>query len=60
MITIKELDIIEQLICENTYPYFDKDGKPVTIFDCVNGYKSIEDYVKSSIIKPLQLKFDLL
>ena len=37
---------IEQAICDNTYPYFDKDGKPVNIWKAVVGYDKIDEICK--------------
>ena len=36
---------ISKLIVDNTYPYFDKDGKPVIIWNA-DGYRMIEQRLK--------------
>ncbi len=36
---------IEKVICKNTYPSFDKDGKPVMVWN-TDGYKEIDNIVK--------------
>lgn len=43
---IKEFaEFVKNAICENTYPSFDKDGKPVSVWNA-DGYKVIDDLVK--------------
>ena len=37
---------VSQIICDNTYPYFDKDGKPVNIWKAVVGYDKIDEILK--------------
>lgn len=37
---------LEKVICENTYPDFDKNGKPVIIWN-TDGYKRLEDHIKT-------------
>ncbi len=37
---------ITQAIVDNTYPYFDKDGKPVNIWKAKEGYNSIDEIAK--------------
>lgn len=32
---------VKNSICEHTYPYFDKDGKPVSIWNA-DGYREID------------------
>ena len=37
---------VAQAICDNTYPSFDKDGKPVNIWNAVTGYDRIDEIAK--------------
>jgi hypothetical protein len=37
---------VAQIICDNTYPYFDKDGKPVNIWKTVVGCDKIDEICK--------------
>ncbi len=37
---------VSQAIVDNTYPYFDKDGKPVNIWKAVLGFEKIEEIAK--------------
>ena len=41
----KTITNISKLIIDNTYPSFDKDGKPVSIWNA-DGYKQIEELLK--------------
>lgn len=44
--TVKEFaEKVEQAICDNTYPYFDKDGKPVNIWN-TDGFDKIDELLK--------------
>lgn len=43
---------ISKLIIDNTYPSFDKDGKPVSIWNA-DGYKQIEELLKTGCKKPV-------
>ena len=36
---------LKQAICDNTYPYFDKNGKPVNIWD-TDGFDKIDELLK--------------
>ena len=36
---------LKQAICDNTYPYFDKNGKPVNIWNA-DGFDKIDERVK--------------
>ena len=36
---------VKQTICDNTYPDFDRKGKPVNVWNAVNGYKAIDGLV---------------
>ena len=37
---------VSQAIVDNTYPYFDKDGKPVNIWKAVLGFDNIDEIAK--------------
>ena len=37
---------VSKLICNNTYPDFDKDGKAVNIWNAKDGYKQIDNLLK--------------
>lgn len=37
---------VEQAICDNTYPSFDKKGKPVNIWNAVVGFDKIDEICK--------------
>lgn len=39
------LEKLKQAICDNTYPYFDKDGKPVNIWN-TDGFDKIDELLK--------------
>lgn len=46
---VKEfVEKLEQAICDNTYPYFDKNGKPVNIWK-TDGFDKIEELLKDFI-----------
>ena len=36
---------LKQAICDNTYPYFDKNGKPVNIWN-TDGFDKIDELLK--------------
>lgn len=36
---------VKKIICEHTYPYFDKDKKPVSIWNA-DGYKEIDKLIR--------------
>lgn len=36
---------LKQSICDNTYPYFDKNGKPVNIWN-TDGFDKIDELLK--------------
>lgn len=38
---------IEELICTNTYPTFDKDGKPILAWN-TDGYQQLQTLVKET------------
>lgn len=40
---------VNQIICENCYPDFDAKGKPVNVFNAVNGYKAIDNLFKKEM-----------
>lgn len=37
---------ITNIICQNTYPSFDKDGKPVNVWKAKEGYAAIDKFVE--------------
>ena len=37
---------VEKIILENTYPYFDKDGRPRNIWKAVSGYDALAELKK--------------
>lgn len=39
-------DNVEKIILENTYPYFDKDGKPCNIWKAKSGYDALAELKK--------------
>lgn len=39
------LEKVKQVICDNTYPYFDKNGKPVNIWN-TDGFDKIDELLK--------------
>ena len=44
--SVKEFaEKLKQAICDNTYPYFDKNGKPVNIWN-TDGYDRIDELLK--------------
>ena len=40
---------IKQIICDHCYPDFNKDGKPINVWNATNGYKAIDNLVKERI-----------
>ena len=47
--TVKEFaEKLKQAICDNTYPYFDKNGKPVNIWN-TDGFDRIDELLKEFI-----------
>ena len=40
---------VSKLICNNTYPDFDKDGKAVNIWNAKDGYKQIDNLLKEMV-----------
>ena len=40
---------VSKLICDNTYPDFDKDGKAVNIWNAKEGYKQIDNLLKEMV-----------
>ena len=40
------IEKVNSIICENTYPDFDKDGKPVNIWKAETGYAVIDNLLK--------------
>lgn len=45
----KTAERIKQAICDNTYPDFNKDGKPVNVWSAVNGYDAIDKIVEEML-----------
>ena len=47
--SVKEfVNKLKQAICDNTYPYFDKNGKPVNIWN-TDGFDKIDELLKGYI-----------
>lgn len=45
-VVVKEFaEKLKQVICDNTYPYFDKNGKPVNIWN-TDGFDKIDELLK--------------
>lgn len=44
-------ELFKNGICRNTYPDFDKNGKPVIIFKVKTGYELIDDILNEEIKK---------
>lgn len=42
---IEVLEQVKQLICDNTYPAFDMAGKPVNIWNPLNGFDAIDKLI---------------
>ena len=40
---------LKKAICDNTYPYFDKDGKAVNIWKAIEGYDKIDEICKELV-----------
>ena len=40
---------IKQIICDHCYPNFNKDGKPINVWNSTNGYKAIDNFVKEVV-----------
>lgn len=36
------IEAVKQIICENTYPSFDKNGKPVNVWKAREGYDALD------------------
>lgn len=46
---IKEsIERIKQIVCDHCHPDFNKDGKPINVWDAVNGYKAIDNFFKET------------
>lgn len=43
------IEKVSKLICDNTYPDFDKDGKAVNIWNAKDGYKQIDNLLKEMV-----------
>lgn len=37
---------VQQTICENTHPDFNREGKPVNVWNAKDGYRAIDDLLK--------------
>lgn len=47
---IKEsIERIKQIVCDHCHPDFNKDGKPINVWDAVNGYKAIDNFFKETV-----------
>lgn len=47
---VKEVaEMIKQIICDHCYPDFNKDGKPINVWNATNGYKAIDNFVKERV-----------
>ena len=40
---------VKQAICDNTYPDFDKNGKPVNVWQAISGYDLIDQIAKEML-----------
>lgn len=40
------IERIKQIVCDHCHPDFNKDGKPINVWDAVNGYKAIDNFFK--------------
>ena len=48
--TVREMqERLEQAICDNTYPDFDKEGKPVNVWKATTGYDAIDQIAKEML-----------
>ena len=45
----KTQERLKQAICDNTYPDFDKNGKPVNIWNATTGYDAIDQVTKEML-----------
>ena len=45
----KCIEKVEKIICDNTYPDFDKDGKAVNIWKAKEGYNAIDNLLKELV-----------
>ena len=47
---VKEVaEKVKQIICDHCYPNFNKDGKPINVWNATNGYKAIDNLVKEMV-----------
>lgn len=37
---------IKQIVCDYCYPDFNKDGKPINVWEATNGYEAIDNFLK--------------
>ena len=40
------IERIKQIVCDHCHPDFNKGGKPINVWDAVNGYKAIDNFFK--------------
>ena len=55
----KIIEAIKMAVCENTYPYFDKNGKPVNVWKAKEGYDALDALmveVQSDVVKVVRCK----
>lgn len=43
------IERIKQIVCDHCHPDFNKDGKPINVWDAVNGYKAIDNFFKEMV-----------
>lgn len=43
------IERIKQIVCDHCHPDFNKDGKPINVWDAVNGYKAIDNFFKETV-----------
>lgn len=42
------IERIKQIVCDHCHSDFNKDGKPINVWDAVNGYKAIDNFLKET------------
>ena len=51
--TVREMqERLKQAICDNTYPDFNKDGKPVNVWNAKTGYDLIDEVAEEMLTTP--------
>ena len=40
---------IKQIVCDYCYPDFNKDGKPINVWNAINGYEAIDNFLKETV-----------